>query len=119
MKLIFYLIALAVWLSNLRRKSVSYVLLVVYVLLNLGTFWHNWTALDVKTKPGMAGAAKFLETNVGTPEQMPGRLFVGSSFEFFNLKYYLSKPLPPVDTVDVFGYIRKSIYSNEGNCKID
>lgn len=81
----FFTIALAVWLESVRPKRWAQALLVVYCIANLGAFVHNWNSLDITHKPGMAGAARFIGANV----ERNHKLYVGSSFEFFNLKYYL------------------------------
>ncbi len=80
----FYTAALAVWLTNIRRQYIMYVLLVIYALCNLGAFWHYWQDLDVKNKPGMAGAVEYIKNSADVTDKM----YVGSSFEYFNLKYY-------------------------------
>jgi hypothetical protein len=49
-------------------------------------FSNYWKGLNIGNKPGMAGAAKYLGANVE-----PGQhIFLGTSFEFFNYKYYQS-----------------------------
>jgi hypothetical protein len=62
-----------------------------YALANVGAFWHYWTELNIAEKPGMNAAAHYLS------EHMDGTdaLISGTSFEFFNLKYYLSQVSPP------------------------
>ena len=82
----FFVIALAGWLSELRYKKIAQSLFLAYLAFNLYAFWHFWQGLDIAHKPGMNGAAKFLANNVE-----PGQhVFVASSFEFFNYKYYAS-----------------------------
>ncbi len=81
---LYYSIALAVWLKEIKVKWLSIGLLVFYVFFNLyavRVYWHN---LNVESKPGMAAAAKFLAANV-EPKQ---HVFVGTTFEFFNYNYY-------------------------------
>ena len=67
-------------------------LAIILVLTNLFQVWNYWHLLQVETKGGMADAAKFLNANV-EPRQ---KLFVGSSFEFFNFKYYNQTPVAPL-----------------------
>ncbi len=81
---VYYTIALAVWLKEIKIKWLSIVLFVVYCGLNLTAYVHYWQQLDVKTKPGMAAVSKFLQSNVASTD----KLYVGSSFMYFNLKYY-------------------------------
>jgi uncharacterized membrane protein len=81
---VFYSIALAVWLKEVRPYKVAVFLLAAYAAFNLWTFVYYWQGLNIAQKPGMAGAAKFLSTNVE-----PGQhVFLGTSYEFFNYKYY-------------------------------
>lgn len=83
----FLIISMAVWLVEFRLRKVAQTLLIILVAANLVAFANEWQNLDVKSHPGMAGAAELLENNV-EPQH---KLYVGSSFEFFNLKYYLSR----------------------------
>lgn len=81
---VYFSVAVAVWLKEVPVKWLSTSLFLIYCLLNLTAFWHYWQQLDVKTKPGMSGAAAYLKANVTSSD----RLYVGSSFMFFNFKYY-------------------------------
>lgn len=87
----FYTIALAVWFSSLKSKSFFYLLFTAYCLASLGSFAYFWNDLQVQTKPGMAAAVQYMRTQVSPTD----KLYVGSSFEYFNLKYYLSQTPPP------------------------
>ena len=89
---VFYSIALAMWLKEIKAKWPAGSLFVIYCLVNLFAFFRYWYQLDVKTKPGMAKAAEYLKANV-EPGQ---KLFVGTSFEFFNYKYYNRTPVRPL-----------------------
>ncbi len=87
---IFYTIALAGWLSEIKIKKLFTALLVIYTAVNVYAFFHYWEGLDIKNKPGMSGAAKFLGTNV-----QPGQLvFSATTFEFFNYQYYVANYFP-------------------------
>lgn len=88
----FYLIITALFLSKLRIKQVGTLLAVGLVAINLYSIWNYWDKLDVGSKPGMALLSAFLNTNV-EPGQ---KIFVGSSFEFFNYKYYNHTPVKPL-----------------------
>jgi predicted membrane-bound mannosyltransferase len=83
---IFYLIALSVWLSEIKIKWLAAGLFVSYALYNLYAFNYHWQGLDIKNKPGMKEAAKYLSANV----EAGHHVFVGTSYEFFNYKYYAS-----------------------------
>lgn len=87
----FLSIALAIWLKELKIKWLSVSLMAVYCAVNLFAFYHYWNELDIKTKPGMAGAAKFLKANV----EPRHKIYVGSSFMYFNFKYYNRTPVNP------------------------
>lgn len=83
----FLSVIVAIWLSQLKFRFLSLLLVGGYLLVNLWAFVGYWQDLQIKHRPGMAGAAKYLKTHMG-----PGdKLYVGSSFMFFNLKYYLSQ----------------------------
>jgi mannosyltransferase len=86
---VYFSILLAVWLKTIFPKWLSACLLVLYCALNLFAFTNFWNDLNVKNKPGMSGAVKFLKSNVSSQD----KLFVGSSFVYFNLKYYWTVPL--------------------------
>lgn len=88
----FFSIALGIWLSEIKRKTLSYGLMGLCVVFNLFAVYNFWHELDVSTKPGMAAAAKYLKTNV----QPIDKLYVVSSFEFFNFKYYNQTPVRPL-----------------------
>jgi hypothetical protein len=83
---VYYSIALAVWLKEIKIKWLSVSLFLIYCTLNFVAFAHYWQRLDVGSKPGMSGAAKYLESNV----EPKHHVFVGTSYEFFNYKYYAS-----------------------------
>lgn len=83
----FLSIVLALWLKEIKWKWLASSLFVVYALLNLTAFSNYWKDLNVSSKPGMNAAVAFLSANV----QSKDKLYVGSSFEFFNLKYYINR----------------------------
>lgn len=88
----FYLVLIALWLSNLKVRQISIFFTAILLLVNIYSVWNYWDLLQIQTKPGMAKAAEFLNTNV-EPQH---KLFVGSSFEFFNFKYYNHSPVKPL-----------------------
>lgn len=85
---IFYSIAVGDWLKKINSRWLAACLLAVYCALNIFAFANFWNRLDVKTKPGMSGAARYILSNF-EPGQ---KLYAGSSFMFFNLKYYALTP---------------------------
>ena len=80
----FYSIIVALWLSNLRIPQIGKLLAIALIGINLYSVWNYWDDLELSAKPGMAGAAKFLNANV----EPTHKIYLGSSFEFFNYKYY-------------------------------
>jgi hypothetical protein len=88
----FYTILVGLWLNSLKPKSLSRVLLILLCGINIFAIGYYWSELKVADKPGMAAAAKFLTANV----EPNHKLFVGSSFEFFNYKYYNQTPVQPL-----------------------
>lgn len=93
---IFYSIALAAWLAEIRTKGIGVMLFGLYILTNLAAVYNYWQGLDITHRPGMNAAAKYLSMNVE-----PGQhVFLGTSFEFFNYKYYQNTyyrtPTPPL-----------------------
>lgn len=88
----FYLIMIALFLETAKFKIGRRIGVTLLVLLNIFAIWYFWADLKVAEKPGMAAAAKFLQANV-EPNQ---KLYVGSSFEFFNYKYYNQTSVRPL-----------------------
>lgn len=101
----FFSIMLAMWLGELRVTdyglknlrslfAIRYSLFAILLITNLYTFFHYWQELKVQEKPGMKAAVELLKNNT----KQGDILVVGSSFEFFNLKYYMqqiNKPWNP------------------------
>jgi len=83
----FLSIVVAVWLSQIKYKSLSAILTFCFLLLNFWAFGNYWQNLNIKQKPGLNHAAKYLQANL----EPNHKLYVGSSFMFFNLKYYASQ----------------------------
>lgn len=87
----FLLMLLALALDMIPHKRIVYAGALAYAILCLAVFGNYWRKLDIATKPGMRAAVTHLAAKA-SPED---KLYVGSSFEFFNLKYYLSQIAPP------------------------
>lgn len=92
----FFSIMLAVWLvqncqfTNSKQKissSSRLLLLLALIATNLFVFNEYWRDLKVEEKGGMKSAQKLITDEFRTGDF----IVVGSSFEFFNLKYYLSQ----------------------------
>jgi 4-amino-4-deoxy-L-arabinose transferase-like glycosyltransferase len=81
---LFYTIALAIFIFEIRSLKIRYFLLAIAIIISLWNWAQFWTDLNVKNKPGMAAAAQYLNNNVESGD----KLNIGSSFEYFNFKYY-------------------------------
>ncbi|HDH99096.1 MAG TPA: hypothetical protein ENF68_00155 [bacterium] len=67
-------------------------LLIIFVLLASSiSFPLYWKKLEVYKKPGMKKAAEYLNQNVKNGQ----KIYVGSSFVFFTLRYYNKTPVLP------------------------
>ncbi len=83
----FFSVIIAAWLREMKWKWLGQTLFIIYAIINLFAFYLYWKDLNIKIRPGMDSAAKFIQSNI----QEKDKLYVGSSFEFFNLKYYVSQ----------------------------
>ena len=81
---LFYTVTLAIFLWTFSQKWIRYGLLAVLIVISLSSYYKSWADLHIQDKPGMAAAAAYLNNNVEAKD----KLYVGSSFEFFNFKYY-------------------------------
>lgn len=88
----FYLILVAIFLSTMRIRQIGMLFTAILIAANVYSVWNYWDVLQVQTKPGMAKASEFLAVNV-EPQH---KVFIGSSFEFFNYKYYNRTPVKPL-----------------------
>ena len=83
------LMAGAIWL--IKNKKAKNALIVIAILGSLIAFPIRWVWLGVEKKPGMAGAATYLNE-----EAKPGdKIYVGSSFVYFTFKYYNQTGIQP------------------------
>lgn len=114
----FLSILLAVWLSKLRIKQIGIFLLAVLVIANLYTFQKYWKDLNVAEKTGMASLQQELVRSFS-----PGdKIIVASSFEFFNLKYYLARNASVVEknlNKENLASSKFYDYDDRQNCTID
>lgn len=80
----FILILVSVVLTSLKKQALGIVLLFSYAVGSVHFYYSYWQSLSPDKKPGIGGASKYLNA-----EYKSGDIIVsGSSFEFFNLKYY-------------------------------
>jgi uncharacterized membrane protein len=80
----FYLIFIALGIFLIKNKFIKAIIAAAIILGCLYGFIYNWNSLDIKNKPGMAGAAVYLNQEAA-PED---KIFVGSSFVYFTFRYY-------------------------------
>ncbi len=95
----FLSIIVAVWLSQFKIRWVFWLLATGYCLLNLFAFINYWQDINIRQRPGMKSTAKYLQANF----EPHHKLYSGSSFMFFNLKYYSNQFLKSDEPL-VFGY---------------
>lgn len=88
----FLLILVALWQERIRLKGLKIFFLVALILVNLFGTWYYWSDLNVAKKPGMAALSKVINVNA----QKDNKIFVASSFEFFNYKYYNKTGIRPL-----------------------
>lgn len=89
----FLCVIFGVWLSEVKYKKFASALLAALLILNIAAQYKHLKDLNLAERKGMNQVAKVLQANVETDD----KLYVGTTFEFFNLKYYVSKmevPLP-------------------------
>lgn len=88
----FFLIMISLWIHRLKINGLKWLLLIAFLMANCFSVFYYWHQLDINNKDGMAGLAKLVNTNV----EQNHKLFVASSFEFFNFKYYNHSPAKPL-----------------------
>ncbi|MDQ3018297.1 MAG: glycosyltransferase family 39 protein [bacterium] len=88
----FYLMLIALFIQSIQMKKLRYALVAFIAVLNLFSIYYYWDQIDVSTKPGMAAAANFMNANV----EPTHKIYVGSSFQFFNYKYYNKTQVTPL-----------------------
>lgn len=82
----FLLIMIALWLARLKIAGIKSVIILLVISANLFSIGYYWNELNVSDKGGMKELSDLLNANV-EPDH---KIYVASSFEFFNLKYYHS-----------------------------
>ena len=91
----FYIAIIGVSLWGKYPRPHSYwfrnILVFLALLASLISFPLYWRKLEVDKKPGMKGAAGYLNHVVEPGE----KIYVGSSFVFFTFKYYNKTPVSP------------------------
>ncbi len=88
----FLLMLVAMWLDKIKIAGFKWLILATAVALNLFSVSYYWVQLNVDSKKGMAELSALTNANV-EPNQ---KIFVASSFEFFNFKYYNHSSVKPL-----------------------
>lgn len=83
----FLIIMLSAWLWQLKSKPLRISLIALYAGLCLFSTYHYWNEVKATERPGMNAAAQYISQNFQTGD----KIVVGTSFEFFNYKYYNSQ----------------------------
>lgn len=90
----FLLILTALWLHRLKISGLKRLFLISLLAANIFAIFYYWQGLDLNApnKTGMAGLAEFTNANV----EPNHKIFVATSFEFFNYKYYNKSAVRPL-----------------------
>ena len=87
----FFLTIVGTCLWQLNNPWLKKFLIIFVILASSISFPLYWKKLEVYKKPGMKKAAEYLDQNVKSGQ----RIYVGSSFVFFTLRYYNKTPVLP------------------------
>ncbi len=88
----FLLTLLVLWFEKIKIAGLKWLALALIVLVNLYGVGYYWVKLDVGNKKGMAALSSVTNANVAPTD----KIFVASSFEFFNFKYYNKSAVRPL-----------------------
>ncbi|MFH1392066.1 MAG: glycosyltransferase family 39 protein [bacterium] len=79
----FYYILILLGMSQFKKR-IAIGLIMFFLAFNLYSLVDYKESLDLKNRPGMKAAAEYINRNY----QEGDKIFVGSSFVFFNFQYY-------------------------------
>lgn len=90
---LFYLMIWAVFVHQAIKwkRNAGIILLIILVAVNIYFYQDNWRVMQVSKRPGMAGAAAYLNGNFESGD----KLLVGSTFVYFTFEYYNKIGLRP------------------------
>ena len=88
----FFIILMCAAILDIRNKLIRNVLIVIVILGSLIGFNNHWERLQIENKHGMAGAAAYLNEEAKPND----KIYVGSSFVYFTLKYYNNTGIEPL-----------------------
>lgn len=89
---LFFSILIAAAIFLIPKYTTRRTIALVFAIISIYVFFKNWQLLDVKNRPGMAGASTFINENVRPTD----KIYVGSSFVYFSFKYYNRTPIKPL-----------------------
>lgn len=87
---LYFVILLTVVAAQFKRFKTLWI--ITLAIATVFTFFKNWSDLDIKNKPGMAEAARYINSNVKASDL----IYVGSSFVYFTFKYYNKTSISPL-----------------------
>jgi mannosyltransferase len=82
----FLMILIALWAARIKVAGIKTLVIMALIGLSLFSVAYYWHQLNMAEKPGMSGLAALINSNA----EPTHKIFVASSFEYFNLKYYHS-----------------------------
>lgn len=89
---VFYYILILMGVFKLHKNILKYIIVSCFIILNIYGFISYTKALDAHNKPGMSAASRYINENAESVDQ----IFIGSSFVFFNFKYYNQTGIKPL-----------------------
>lgn len=80
----FFIILICGAILKIKNSFVKNFLIVLTILASICFFINNHKNLEIEKKPGMAGAAAYLNQEA----EVNNKIYAGSSFVYFTFKYY-------------------------------
>ena len=81
---LFFTILVTLFIYLIKNIAIQRLMISLLIIISLVNFAKNWHDLDVKDNRGMGAVSDVLNANVVPTD----KIYVMSSFEFFNFKYY-------------------------------
>lgn len=89
---VYFVILIALALFYLPKAILRWSSIALLLVFSVYAILKNNADLKAQERPGMAAAARFLNSEVGAKD----KIYVGSSFVYFTFKYYNETVLPPL-----------------------
>lgn len=87
---LYFSLLLAVVLMHFKRFRKT--LIVFLAIATVFAFFKNWSDLNIQNKPGMAEAARYINSKANEND----KIYIGSSFVYFTFKYYNKTGIAPL-----------------------